>query len=895
MSFVVSEEDYLAHYGILRKSGRYPWGSGGPEYASNKGFLDMVDDMQRQGMTPVEVAQGLGISTTALRAAKSIAKSEEKAASIATAQKLKEKGMSTSAIGRQMGINESSVRSLLAPGAADKAQVLDATANFLKAQIAEKQYLDVGTGTEYYVGTGVSRGKMDNAIAKLKEQGYELIPMQIDQQGTGNKTNLKVLAPPGTIYKDIAADKSKIQTITGYSEDGGRHFTGILPPMSIATKRVGINYAEDKGDEADGVIYVRPGVKDVSLGGKNYAQVRIAVNGTHYLKGMAMYKDDLPPGKDLVFNTNKSKAKIGDDPLAAMKAMQKDPFDQSKVDQANPFGSTINRQIGDIDLATGRVKKLTSVMNVVNEEGDWDRWSRNLSSQMLSKQSPQLAKQQLDVTLENKKADLDDIMQLTNPAVRKKLLQTYADGADSSAVMLKAAALPRTQSHVILPMNSLKPSEVYAPNYNDGERVALVRYPHGGKFEIPELTVNNRNAAAKKALGQAEDAIGIHSNVAKRLSGADFDGDTVLVIPNAKGLVKSEPALHALKDFDPQTRYPGYEGMKRMTAHGKGTQMGVVSNLITDMTIRGASNEELSRAVRHSMVVIDAEKHGLNYRQSAKDMGITQLMKKYQGGPQGGASTLISMRKQPVNVLARKNTPIIDKETGKLIWRETGESWIDKKTGERVFKTQKSYALKEAEDARKLSSGTKMENVYAQHSNSLKSLADRARRELVKTPSIKSNDSAKKAYANEVESLNAKLALAMRNRPRERQAQILANAKVKAVKDASPDMDETQEKKLRGQALAEARYRSGAVKSTIVITPTEWQAIQAGALSNNKVVDILDNADIDKVRQLAMPRTPRGMTAAKETRARSMLALGYTQAEIATNLGISVSTVKTIL
>ena len=894
MSFVVSEEDYLAHYGILRKSGRYPWGSGGPEYASNKGFLDMVDNLKRQGLSDVEVAQGIGISTTALRAAKSIAKSEEKAANIATAQKLKDKGMSTSAIGRQMGINESSVRSLLAPGAADKAKVLDATAEFLKSQVDEKKYLDVGTGTEYYVGTGVARGNMDNAIAKLKEQGYQLIPMQIDQQGTGQKTNLKILAPPGTTYKDIASDKSKIQTITGYSEDGGRHFTGILPPINVSPDRIKINYKEDKGDDADGVIYVRPGVKDVALGGKNYAQVRVAVGGTHYLKGMAMYKDDLPDGVDLVFNTNKAKADIGSNKLAAMKKMQTKPG-TDEVDLANPFGSVIKRQIGDIDPSTGRVKKLTSAMNVVNEEGDWDRWSRNLSSQMLSKQSPTLAKQQLDVALENRKADLDDILQLTNPAVKNKLLRTYSDGADSAAVMLKAAALPRTQSHVILPMNSLKPSEVYAPNYNNGERVALVRYPHGGKFEIPELVVNNRNPTAKKLLGQAQDAIGIHSDVAKRLSGADFDGDSVLVIPNAKGQVKSEPALHKLKDFDPQARYPGYEGMKKMTAHGKGTQMGLVSNLITDMTIRGASNEELSRAVRHSMVVIDAEKHGLNYRQSAKDMGISQLMKKYQGGPQGGASTLISRRKQPDDVLARKNTPIIDKATGKLIWRETGENWIDKKTGEQVFKTKKQYALKEAEDARSLSSGTKMEAVYAKHSNDLKALANKARYELVRLPPIKQEPSAKKTYAPEVESLNAKLALAMRNRPRERQAQILANAKVQAVKDASPDMDETQLKKLRGQALAEARYRAGADKSTIVITPREWQAIQSGAISNNKVLDILDNADIDKVRELAMPRTPRGMTAAKESRARSMLSLGYTQAEIATNLGVSLSTVKSIL
>ena len=47
--------------------------------------------------------------------------------------------------------------------------------------------------------------------------------------------------------------------------------------------------------------------------------------------------------------------------------------------------------------------------------------------------------------------------------------------------------------------------------------------------------------------------------------------------------------------------------------------MGDVSNLITDMTIKGANNDELARAVRHSMVVIDSEKHNLDVKASARD------------------------------------------------------------------------------------------------------------------------------------------------------------------------------------------------------------------------------------------------------------------------------------
>ena len=136
------------------------------------------------------------------------------------------------------------------------------------------------------------------------------------------------------------------------------------------------------------------------------------------------------------------------------------------------------------------------------------------------------------------KEEYDEIMSLTNPAVKKKLLDSFADGCDSSAVHLKAAAMPRSSWHVLLPITTMKETEVYAPNYRDGDTVVLIRYPHGGRFEIPELTVNNKNKLANQTIRQAKDAIGIHPDVAKRLSGADFDGDAVLVIPNNNKLVK---------------------------------------------------------------------------------------------------------------------------------------------------------------------------------------------------------------------------------------------------------------------------------------------------------------------------------------------------------------------
>jgi len=877
---IIPEENYLAHYGILRKSGRYPWGSGGPEKASNKSFLGYVAQLQQQGLSEAQIAEGLGINTTQLRAAKSIARNEERQNDINTATRLKDKGMSVVAIAEKMGKPEATVRSLLAPGVKDKADILMSTSNMLRQQVADKKYIDIGTGVENQLG--ISQTKLSTAVAVLQEEGYKIHYLKVQQLGTGKQTTVKVLTAPDVEYSEVSKNRANIRQIQSYSEDGGRSYLGIQTPLSISSKRVAVRYAEDGGADSDGVIHVRPGVPDVNLGGARYAQVRIAVDGSHYLKGMAMYKDDLPPGVDLVFNTNK---KSTGNKLDAMKAMKDDPD--------NPFGAVVRQMT---DPKTGKVK---SAMNIVNEEGDWDRWSKNLSSQMLSKQSPKLAKQQLDMTYERKQREFDDIMALTNPAVRKKLLESYSDDVDSAAVHLKAAALPRQRSNVILPINSLSENEIYAPNFRDGERVALIRYPHGGVFEIPELTVNNRHPQARRALGNAQDAVGINSKVAERLSGADFDGDTVLVIPNNKRQVKTSPALDGLKGFDPQRSYPAYEGMKVMTARTKAIQMGEVSNLITDMTIHGATHQELARAVRHSMVVIDAEKHKLNWKQSAIDNGIAQLKAKYQGGSRAGASTLISRARAQANVPERKPRPAaeggaVDKATGRKVFVPTGASYVDDR-GRTVIRTIKSKRLAETDDAHTLSSGTPIEKVYADHSNRLKDLANKARRIAVNTKPTPYSPAAKKAYAKEVSTLQAKLNIAQRNKPLERQAQLLANAIVRAKQDANPDMEKSDLKKIQGLALAEARARTGAGKQRIQISPQEWAAIQAGAISNNTLSNILANADLDLVKELATPRTKIMMTDAKTTRAKSMLAAGYTQAEIADAIGVSLSTLKEAL
>lgn len=883
-----SELDELMHYGTPRKSGRYPWGSGDNPNQHHVNFLSEVDSLRKQGLSETLIAEGLGLNTSQLRARKSIAKNALREADRIYIAKLRDSGMSTTAIAEQMGRNESSIRALEDETAKARQNVVMSVAEMLKNKVGPEQYLDIGVGTEKHIGVnglGVSEDQLKKAVAVLEEQGYKKQYIKVPQLGTGKETTVKVLTLADTPYIEVSNNRDRIKLIQEYSTDGGRSFLGLLPPLNVDAKRVHVRFDEEGGTLKDGVIEVRPGVKDLSLGSSRYAQVRIAVNGTHYLKGMAMYSNDLPDGVDLVFNTNKSK-EVGK--LGAMKPMKDDPD--------NPFGSIV-RQITTKDAKGNDV--VTSAMNIVNEEGTWRKWSKSLSSQVLSKQSPKLAKELLDEKYTAKKDEFDEIMSLTNPVVRKKLLDSFAADADSSAVHLKAASLPRQGTHVILPINSIKENEIYAPNYNNGERVVLIRYPHGGKFEIPELVVNNRQPEARSLLGRATDAVGINAKVAERLSGADFDGDTVLVIPNDRKAIKNQAPLEKLKNFDPKVTYKGYEGMKVMSDTQK--QMGDISNLITDMTIIGAPNDHLARAVAHSMTVIDAEKHKLNYKQSYIDNGIGELKKKYQGGVRAGASTLVSMASSQERVGERnprkaKDGGPIDKGTGELVFEYTGRTYVDK-NGKVTPATFKSTKMAETKDARKLISDydTVMENVYADHANRLKSLANQARKEYVVTPGIKRNPSAAKVYANEVNSLDAKLNLALRNAPLERQAQLVANSIVKMKRDANPDMDKEERKKLNDQALSEARRRVGAKKELINITPKEWEAIQADAISNKKLEDILRNADVDQVKQYASPREVRGLSPATLARAKRMMNADYTQAEIAAHLGISTSTLHDAL
>jgi hypothetical protein len=958
----------LSHAGTPRHSGRYPWGSGKDPQRS-KDFLSNVDTLRKQGLSDGEIARGMKINSTRLRIKISIANDDIKKDKIAQAWRLKEKGLSNVAIGERMGgLNESSVRDLLKPNAKLRSEMTDVTANMLKDSVASKGYIDIGAGVEHNLG--VSRTKLKTAIAKLEEEGYLVSYPQEHQLGTNKSTNLMVLSLPKDpktryilqlksenvpddeipkitgahpdeikqllkdAYVDVYKNKGNIKLPVSYSEDGGLTSEPIKPPKSVSSDRVYIRYHEDGGTEKDGVVELRRDVPDISLGTKRYAQVRIGVNDTHFMKGMAVYSDDIPKGFDMVYNTNKKLGVAKEKVFKVMKADMDDPnvkkilsLDISKdekdklidkglteghikPDWENPFGATTKQKdydSTDVDgMTEGTIlrqkhydvngEKKQSSLNIVNEEGDWGKWTKTLSAQMLSKQKPALAKQQLGLAFDAKKKEFDDIMALTNPLVKKKLLESFSDDADSSAVHLKGAAMPRQGSHVILPLQ-IKENEIYAPNFANGEKVVLIRYPHGGIFEIPELTVNNKTKSADIMRG-AEDAVGIHPKVAEKLSGADFDGDTVLVIPNTNKQIKTAPPLKDLKDFDPKIYYDST--LPKMKDFTKQREMGGISNLITDMTIKGANDDELARAVKHSMVVIDAQKHGLNYRQSAIDNNISLLKQTYQGGKTKGSSTLISRSSSEISVPFRKygrfvtdpdtekkKRMYIDPFTGKKQYEYEDASYVNK-LGLTVKKTVKSTKMAEVDDAFKLSSGFAMENIYATHANKLKALANDARKSMIVIKPPLYSKSAKETYAEEVKSLLSKLRIAEMNKPLERQAQSLGNVRVDAKKIANPGMEKAELKKLKGRELILARARMGASKQQIEITDREWEAIQSGAISSNRLSAILDNTNMDKIKQLATPKTSVSISASKIAIAKSMVAKGRTRAEIADRLGVSI-------
>lgn len=976
--------DELLHSGVAhdddppgRGSGRYGWGTGKNPGQHQFDFLSEVTTLKQRGLKDAEIAKMLlgpkrylkdgtpvWSNSTDLRAEIAIERTRQRKKRMARAAQLRDKyNGNISAVGREMGINESSVRQLLDPVSAMRTTKYENTADMLRKKVEEKGMIDVSKATEYSLGCTASTKNV--ALSILEKEGYVTVKVSVPQPGRkGQNTNILALVKPlpGETPKEtfvrVQQNKFDIQPIEDYTPDQGITWWTPEFPTSLDSKRVMIRYGNEGGTEKDGVIEINPNAKDLSLEGSLYAQVRIAVDGTNYMKGMAMYglEKDFPKGVDVIYNSNK---KVGtpaidknavynpeNDTWSGKEVLKRLRVNKTtgEIDRDNPFGATIKapKEKDGVITRGGQHyyldddgKEKLSPINKVREEGEWDTWSRNLSSQFLSKQPIRLIDQQIKLSTSQKRMELDEIKALTNQVIRKKLLEDFANNCDANAVDLSVKGVKNQAFQVILPITSMKDGEIYAPKFDDGDTVALIRYPHAGPFEIPVLKVNNKQPEAKKRMKNATDAVGINEHVAAQLSGADFDGDTVVVLPLGSNRlsIQSKPYYKELQNFDPKELYKLPDSAPKMINRTKQIQMGVTTNLIADMTSQGADDDEIIRAVKHSMVVIDAEKHHLNYKQSAIDNDIQGLKNKYQkrvdpetGKETTGASTIFSRAKNPTYINKRREITDTNKmtpselkrwEEGKKVYRETGE-YVKKQiedpsvmtpqelelfnAGKKVYRqTDKHVQMKVkrmeiTDDAMDLvrNPDDLKEVAYANYANDLKGLANEARKEARSIKPYKVSTEARKTYAEEVESLERKLRIAQSNNPRERRATMIANSMMSEKLKSNPDMDYEHKQREEARCMTVARGIVGAKKELVVITDREWEAIQANAISSTKLAEILNNTDMEAFKKRATPRSQsKELNTSQLARIKAMAASGmYTQKEIADSLGISASAVS---
>lgn len=978
MSFLVEEyigqqtvqENDKLDYGTPRHSGRYPWGSGkNPQRSRN--WLKRVDDLKKQGLSDKEICKAFNMSSGDFIAWKRVYKEQEDMKARFKVQKLHDKQWSNVAIAKELtekgyDITEGTVRKWLKEGPDYKGMPIKNISDSLKTILKDKPYLDIGEGVERQLN--ISAEQLYAARLMLESEGYNVYDYKLPQAtNPKQRTSMVVLCGPETTKENFKANIGKITSPDGiYFEDYGMTTKTVKPIPSINSDRIQINYAETGGSNMDGLIEIRPGVEDLALGGRHYAQVRIGVDGTHYIKGVACYGDPekMPDGVDIVFNVSKHEGTpmLGEGDNTVLKPMKSDP--------TNPFGASFRQW----EYTDSEGNSQISPINIVNDDSDWDTWKHNSSAQFLSKQPVAIAKQQLDKRYSEFEREFEEIQNITNPTLKKQLLNEFADKCESATVDLQAAAFPRQNTFAILPVLSLKDNEVYAPQYENGEDIILIRHPHEGVFQIPRLTVNNNNQEAIDRLGLApQHAIGITPSTAAQMSGADYDGDTVIAIPvtlfkRSDGTSEdipfhTEKAIKELIEFNPTETYHRLPGDKECTGQdrdglkgdkfNKGLEMGKISNLITDMTLKGAAKaedsgdgkgavagEEIIRAVKFSMTVIDAEKHNLDWKRAYYELNIPELVEKYQlkeNGDSGGASTLISMSRSPIRVPERKEKTSTYNMTpeelerynrGEKIYYDTDRQHKDSKRiydtnkmtpeelelynkGKKVYRdtgkikdaqteiSKMEWALDYAGDANAIAAGgTIMEKTYGDHANRLRALANEARMAERTAGNMQVNKSAKIVYAEELESLNNKVLKAQMEAPKERQAQAIAYSNVQAKLEADPSLNDKDNagklKKLRNKALENARdlVNGGVHKKRyrVTFTDREIEAIQAGAISEAKMKTLIRYADKNELKKAFLPKRSTGMTASDVSKARRLLANGANIGEVASQLGISTST-----
>ena len=870
--FEANNELYLIHYGIGhdedppgRGSGRYEFGSGDNPFQRDFSLAGNVHRLnKKEGLSMSDTAKALGFkSTVDLRQALSMENDRRKAALLKVVPEMSEKGMTRKEISEKLGVSQSTVNNYLNNDRTVQTHRTNNVADILRQEVDKKHYIDIGPGVEIQVGERLSNAektfncsetRLATAVKQLEGEGYKVHKVKVPQLGNKDQyTTVMVLGDKESEWKKVANDYSLIKPFQGGIQDDGETTSVFQKPKSIDSKRVYIQYTDESGKggaEKDGLIELRRGVDDISLGKALYSQVRIGVDDTHYMKGMAVYSDKVPEGYDIIYNTNK---KYGTPPEKVFKEMQ--TKGDGSINWDNPFGATIMAN-GQSKTDDGHLR----VINKVNDTGSWADWHKTVSSQILSKQPTPLVKKQLELTYKDKVDEFNEIMNLTNPTVKRKLLDSYAEDADAAAVKLKAKAFDRQANYAILPVPSLPggedyykknkiDGECYAPNYDHGELLALFRHPHASITEIPIVRNNTKNKEARDMMGKAPDAIGINAHIAEKMSGADFDGDSVVVIPLRSANIKSKPQLKDLKNFNTKDyilkdlKDPDHpeKDPRHISPQRKQLEMGKVTNLIADMSFQeGVKDEEMARAIKHSMVIIDSYKHHLDWKQSEVDNNIQDLKDRYQGG--GGASTIITRAKSTEyknhrklasyeDPVTHKKTYGVNPETGEVVWKESGKTEMrlkptkaDPNRRVEVAVQQKVPKMMLTNDARTLMSSRDnphpTEVAYAEYANRMKSLANRARKESLATERIKRDPEAAKEYAREVEELDRKLTRAKSNAPRERMAQAAAYVEYKAQIKANPDLvnDKDHLKRLRGQCISRARARVGAKKQRRDIT-----------------------------------------------------------------------------
>lgn len=987
--------DRLTLDGAPGKSGRYPWASGDSPYQrDSEPWYVGYELLKKQGVPEAQIAAEFGFSsTTEARKQISIDKAEREQEIKQRAQEIYlTSTTSPTEIARAISTeykqySEATVRGWIKNGFNTKMTAMQSTAKSLIDESNKTGFVDIGKGVAQSMG--ISDQALKNAVQYLvTKQGYETTEVQVNQLGTHNKTTVQVLVNPKKLtgdtkinyqdneitlneYSKILTDKMKDKnelTVDEIEERVRKSSTyqvakiaasnndivapgfdtrektdvkiGFEKPASVSSDRIMVKYADVTyddgftGQDRDGLIEIRRGVNDLSLGDALYAQVRINVDNKNYIKGMAVYSDNLPDGVDIVVNSNKKSDKSLDEVLKPLKTL-----DNGKVDWSNPFGANIEpkgqsyyedpngkykgKNLGE-DYDPSKKYSLNKI-NKVNEEGKWDEWSKGLSVQFLSKQNQEFIDTQLNKTYEDYRARYEEICSITNPTLRKQQLEEFSETCDKAAWEMKASAMPRQKTQVILPAPTVPPTQIYAPNFNDGETVCLIRYPHAGTFEIAQLTVNNKNREAISMVGKnPTDCVCINPATAEKLSGADFDGDTVVVIPNNNRKIEATASLPGLKNFDSKQYkissseadklYPSAPPGKTISPKNKQKQMGIVSNLIQDMSTQEWTEEDMAAAVRHSMVIIDSEKHVLDWKQSAKDNHIDELVKKYQVEPSGsaGASTIMSRHKQEMEVPERKpgvkldnnRRQFIDPKTGEKLYENTnrlydkghkdenGQWVVDERN---VVATQKVNKILEVDPYSLVGNDkSRVEMSYANHASRMKALANESRKTMINTKDIERDPQAYSKYKPVVQAMNNEVKKCQQNAPVERQAQLLGNYEYSQWHKAHPDADDDACKKAKSKFLSSARATTGAHRNTIDITDEKWEAIQNGAVSKSMLEDILKYAEPVSLKEHAMPKAQVALTDSQKSMIARMIANGYTSSEIAAHFDISTSTVANI-